>query len=398
MAVPARQTVGAPTDEGAERLSRSFAQFIGWGAVFYGCVVAPLVISQRTLTPWWWTPLFAVLLFGTAIALIPVGRWGTFTALRRTINAYAFVNVLVPVTWLVTWTGEKLPTETGTWHSYLPGLAAVAGAIIWRFTFLLVYLVTANSIGVYAGHVVRWQDTLEPLLTALVGTLLFSTLFACAVFGLVRTGRILDATALAARTQAIQTSATEACTAERRRVNALVHDAVMATLIAAARSGNSSAVARHASATIDELELARSSAPEPEHVSADELASSIRATVSDIHDDAHFSVSAEPRQPAQRIPGYVKDALCAGVAEALRNVRRHAGADAQAEVRVAVGHDVRIDVTDNGSGFDPSRIPDSKLGLRGSILGRFDHLPGGFAAIASKPGCGATVSMRWAPQ
>lgn len=393
-AVPTDQVVGTPSDEGAERLSRSFAQFIGWGAIFYGLMVSPLVVSQVSLTPWWWTPVFAVAFFGSAIALIPVSRWGSFTAVRRTINAYAVVNVVLPATWLLTWSGEKLPTEVGTWHSYFPGLAAVAGAIIWRFPFLLFYLVTANSIGVYAGYVVRERDA-ESVLPTLANTLVFSTLFAAAVFGLVRAGRMLDATAVAARTQAIQTSATEARTAERRRVNALVHDAVMATLIEAARSGNSPAVARQASATVAELEQARHGGLASGDLTGDELVSNIRATVSEVHDVAHLTVRVEPPGDRLQTPSSISDALCAGVAEALRNVRRHAGRAVGCEVRVAIGQDIRVDVVDDGVGFDTTRVPESKLGLRGSILGRFDHLPGGHATVASEPGRGTVISMTW---
>ena len=53
-----------------------------------------------------------------------------------------------------------------------------------------------------------------------------------------------------------------------------------------------------------------------------------------------------------------------------------------------------IDVVDNGSGFDPTAVPLSRLGLRVSIEERMANA-GGTARIDSAPGRGTRVTLAW---
>jgi len=94
------------------------------------------------------------------------------------------------------------------------------------------------------------------------------------------------------------------------------------------------------------------------------------------------------------LPSPVADQLVACVGEALRNVARHAGTG-QAEVTVTGGAGwAVVKITDRGRGFDPAATPPSRRGLRESITGRM-LAAGGWAAIASRPGAGTTVTVRW---
>jgi hypothetical protein len=94
------------------------------------------------------------------------------------------------------------------------------------------------------------------------------------------------------------------------------------------------------------------------------------------------------------LPSPVADQLVACVGEALRNVERHAGTG-QAEVTVTGGAGWTIvRITDHGRGFDPSVTPPSRRGIRESITGRMLAV-GGWAAIASQPGAGTTVTVSW---
>mgnify|MGYP003463857116 FL=1 len=82
--------------------------------------------------------------------------------------------------------------------------------------------------------------------------------------------------------------------------------------------------------------------------------------------------------------------------EALRNSVRHAGVGARrwAFVWVAVG-EVRVEVGDDGIGFDPVMIDPQRLGVRGSILARMRALPGGAGTVVSAPGDGTVVVLTW---
>ncbi|MCW4354213.1 hypothetical protein ONR57_12975 [Hoyosella sp. YIM 151337] len=379
----------------AEKLARTFAQFIGWGAVFFAIMTAPHVASQVALNPWWWTPLFAVLTFGTAIALIPISLWGSLKALRVTINAFAVANVLTSTSWLLTWTGETLPSNAGTWFSYFPGLAAVAGAIIWRLSFTAAYVAVVVPTGVYTGYVARSSET--GLAAPLLSTTLQVLLFAVTVFALARAGRILDETAVATRLQVVQTSVAKARTAEQRRVNAFVHDGVMSTLIAGARNLTSAELARQAATTLAELDRASEEEIGNEEVSATQFLGNLRATIVEIKESARLLVAASSQECSASIPVTVGRAFCAGMAEALRNVQRHAGVCAVCEVQVFLGTEVRIDVVDNGVGFDTESASEFRLGVRASILDRFAQLEGARAVVHSEPGRGTRVTMSWTP-
>jgi signal transduction histidine kinase len=90
-------------------------------------------------------------------------------------------------------------------------------------------------------------------------------------------------------------------------------------------------------------------------------------------------------------PERAAGAICGAVAEALTNVRKHAGV-AKAVIRVAeeCGH-VLVTVVDRGRGFDP--CPDNfGFGLRESIVGRIREA-GGTVSVASAPGAGTRVEL-----
>lgn len=82
------------------------------------------------------------------------------------------------------------------------------------------------------------------------------------------------------------------------------------------------------------------------------------------------------------------DALAHVAGEALENARRHSGAR-HVVVRVDVSDaGVRLEVADDGRGFDPDAVP-AGIGRRG-MADRLQRL-GGRLAVESEPGRGATV-------
>jgi signal transduction histidine kinase/phage shock protein PspC (stress-responsive transcriptional regulator) len=85
------------------------------------------------------------------------------------------------------------------------------------------------------------------------------------------------------------------------------------------------------------------------------------------------------------------DALVAATREAVVNAAKHAGG--QVSVYVECGRDVvEVFVRDRGPGFDPDEVPDDRLGLRESVVGRMTRV-GGTARIRSAPGEGAEVAL-----
>jgi signal transduction histidine kinase len=99
------------------------------------------------------------------------------------------------------------------------------------------------------------------------------------------------------------------------------------------------------------------------------------------------------RAPATvTLPAADAVSLSRGVREALTNVARHAGTD-RAEVRVSQDAElVRVQVIDDGRGFDPAGISDHRYGVRQSLRERMLRT-GGRAEIESRPGHGTTVTL-----
>ncbi|MEH3089583.1 MAG: PspC domain-containing protein [Microbacterium arborescens] len=83
--------------------------------------------------------------------------------------------------------------------------------------------------------------------------------------------------------------------------------------------------------------------------------------------------------------------LAAAAREAMLNAARHAGGDVSVYIEGGA-RGVDVWVRDRGSGFDVARIPDDRLGVRESILGRMRRA-GGTAAVRAAAAGGTEVHL-----
>jgi two-component system, NarL family, sensor kinase len=193
--------------------------------------------------------------------------------------------------------------------------------------------------------------------------------------------------------------ALDASDAERRRIAADLHDGVVQDLVgtAYALSAQADGVAdpRVAGALREGADQARHSVralrsllpeiyPPTLHdaglaAALDDLAETISArgiaTVAVVDEDVELSEATE------RL-------LFRAAQEALRNAARHSGATA---IRASVSAPARLEVADDGVGFDPAAVPDGHFGLR--LLADLAHDAGGRLEIDSAPGRGTTVVL-----
>ncbi|MET0191114.1 MAG: ATP-binding protein [Pseudonocardia sediminis] len=96
------------------------------------------------------------------------------------------------------------------------------------------------------------------------------------------------------------------------------------------------------------------------------------------------------------LPDVVVRAVDGAVGEALENVRRHAGTGT-ARLRARQSDDgLRVEVADDGAGFDPDAVPPGRTGLALSIRWRMTEV-GGSARVRSVPGQGTEVVLEWPP-
>ncbi|WP_306321312.1 MULTISPECIES: MacS family sensor histidine kinase [unclassified Streptomyces] len=114
------------------------------------------------------------------------------------------------------------------------------------------------------------------------------------------------------------------------------------------------------------------------------------------HAGAHTTFS-EPGAPVPMAPAAARE-LAAAVSAALDNVRRHAGAEANAWILVEDEPDaVIVTVRDDGPGIPEGRLAqaegEGRLGVALSIRGRLRDI-GGTAELLSVPGQGTEVELR----
>ncbi|MEV0349971.1 ATP-binding protein [Nonomuraea sp. NPDC050680] len=98
----------------------------------------------------------------------------------------------------------------------------------------------------------------------------------------------------------------------------------------------------------------------------------------------------------ETVPGEVAESFARAVTEALANVARHSGVRQAELLSSRRDGEIRVEVADEGRGFDQDRLPPDRFGVRGSILDTMRSLPNGGAQISSG-GQGTRVSLWWRP-
>ncbi len=179
--------------------------------------------------------------------------------------------------------------------------------------------------------------------------------------------------------------------AERSEIAAHLHDSVLQTLaLIQQRSEPGSEVARIARGQERELRewLFRGAdgAAEPMRAALD---TDVRAHAAAL--EAEFPVRFEVVAVGVQ-DGFIAPApIVAAAREAMLNAARHAGGDATVYLEVTKDR-VAIDVTDRGPGLNLDDLPEGRMGVRESILGRMERA-GGRARIVPGPGGGTSVRL-----
>lgn len=188
--------------------------------------------------------------------------------------------------------------------------------------------------------------------------------------------------------------------AERADIAAHLHDSVLQTLaLIQQKAGPHSDAARLARAQEHELrEWLFTGSRGASTQAVTDLASALRRIAGEIEED--FAVHVEVvtagspvaiRAEAGRLPGNAPtdstdaaESLLAAAREAMLNAARHAGG--AVSVYLETGRrGIELSVTDRGPGFALNEIPEDRLGVRESILGRMRRA-GGSAAVRPGPG------------
>ena len=386
--------VSAFTRERVERVMASSVA-LGFSALAAQSFVA--AIGSHDADPQWGLALILV-----AFVPIVVMEVAFFTGRAVAICGWSFVLAYVAVLlmWPFATAGRPSPIDDQPWIYFLINVATVAAVIVMPLPAQLVVTIIVpviyGSVRMiqldFAGG--AWAPVwLDALYSLILGSVLL--VLAWTVRGAARRLDEQRARAVDSYARAAAAAATER---ERVAVAALMHDSVLAALIAAERAGSArerqlavsmarEALTRLANTGSDREE--GSDAP----VSAQKVAERIRGMIADAGVSAEVGVDIETGTPD--LPGRVARALVLATTQAVQNAVEHADAAGLAVFvagRRATG-EVEVVVRDRGKGFDPRAIPADRLGIRASIIARMSAF-GGEARIESGTD-GTAVALTW---
>jgi signal transduction histidine kinase len=195
---------------------------------------------------------------------------------------------------------------------------------------------------------------------------------------------------------AIEEAQIDAAERERQRIDALVHDRVLNTLIVAANAKSSEEQISVANAAADAIASLESAAKDQEFdskVTALGLYRSLRKAALRASNDIEVEILSAG---LAEIPADIAQAITQAALQAIDNAIMHSKADRiQLRLGSSTFKGLIVEVRDNGKGFMPDRVPKDRLGISTSIKARMD-LVGGKAQVSSTPGKGSTVILSWA--
>lgn len=203
-----------------------------------------------------------------------------------------------------------------------------------------------------------------------------------------------------ARGTAVASYATAAAAAaaeeERVAMSALMHDSVLAALIAAERAEGERArelavaMAREALTRLANTEAAVAEEGSDEPVGAAQIVVELRRALSELGADA----IVEERGGSGLIPGRAARALVLAARQAIGNAVAHAHGRGLHILVVGHGDEgIAVTISDTGGGFDVDAIGPDRLGIRASILARMAGVAG--TAHISSDAEGTVVTLGW---
>lgn len=183
---------------------------------------------------------------------------------------------------------------------------------------------------------------------------------------------------------------------ERIAMAALMHDSVLAALLAAERADSERsrdlavAMAREALTRLANTEAAVAQEGRDDPVETGLIIAELRRALSELGADA----IVEERGVAGLVPGRAARAIVLAARQAIGNALAHASGRGLHVIVESVGETgINVTIVDAGPGFDLADIAEDRLGIRASILARMAAVAG-HARIDSGPD-GTRIDLVW---
>lgn len=369
-----------------------------FGLVFGGQTVPTAIEQSAALAEGAGTAVMAVL-YGSLAALAVA----TFArvAVRAAAATFAALFAIVLMAWPYLVVAPEAIAGQTPWLYYLVTVATTAAVIAvppmpaaaYTVVIPVVYgVIRATPAGGGAQPFLAVLDAMYAMILGIVALVIITMLRQAA--------EAVDAAQDAALQRYDLVARQHANEIERVKVDALVHDSVLTTLLSAAAArtpAERALAARMAGDAVRRLDEAAAEVPGNEdRIGLDVLVRRLRSAV------AGFSAPIDVRPTGLagvELPVDAVDALSSAAVQAMVNSVQHAdepghGTERSVEIRGAGANGCVIRVVDDGRGFDADAVPMSRIGLRVSIEERMANA-GGSATVESTPGRGTVVTLAW---
>lgn len=372
---------------------------VGLFGLVFGAQTLPLALEQApALVAGAGAALMAVL-YGALVALAVASV--AKVAVRATAASVAVLYVCALVAWPFLVTEPAVFGGDAPWLYFLCTVATTAAVVAAPPSIATGYTIVVPTLyGVVrllpaGGGAVPLLAALDAMYAVILGVVVLTI-----ITMLRQAAEAVDGAQEAALQRYDLAARQHASESERVRIDALVHDSVLTTLLSAAAANSpqeQSLAARMARDAIRRLDEAGATGPRStDRVSLGVLVRRLRAAITTF--SAPFTVRVVDSAGVE-LPVEAVDALYSAAVQAMVNSMQHAdepGRGTRRELRV---HGVRaggcvIEILDDGSGFDRARVPVERLGLRISIEERMANA-GGSARIIAREGHGTTVTIAW---
>lgn len=386
--------------EGAsDRILRRFGLAIGIAGVIVAVVELPEIADQSRLIAGGWTVLTVALAFGLFPVLAAVSI-ASSRQLIQLVSGAAAVSFLAAMAVIPFAYPDPVPQASSVWLYRVLALGVLAAVLAWRPIYAVGYLVIGAALSAFANAFVLPDATPVVWAGDFVRAAGLCALFLwCAIYAKAAADRVDRESAIESR-RAAAVAGAAARDRERARFAALIHDAVLSTLLDASRAGTDSPVLRRqAERTLEQLDECRVGDVEPNRLDAQSATGFLRSAVHEVNSGIRFTARRWSGFDDLRLPVDAAGTIAAALTEAVRNSLRHAtvpGRAVQRTVTVTISAGgIRVVFRDDGAGFEMGQVPADRLGISVSILGRMRQLAGGAGFVESQPGEGTTVTLVW---
>ncbi|MGM7668154.1 sensor histidine kinase [Microbacterium sp. A93] len=320
----------------------------------------------------------------------------TGRGVRLASACFASVYVVALAAWPLVMDSNRAPGQP--WIFFLVNVGVVAAMLAFPMKLQLVW---AFGVPLVYGYVrlVEGEFT-SRFWTSAAFDVSFTIILGIVILSLGWMFRAVAAGVDNARGQTVASyaAAAAAAAAEEERVSiaALMHDSVLAALIAAERADTDRArdlavsMAREALTRLANTDAGIAQEGSDAPVATAQIVIELRRALSEIGADA----VVEERGSAGSVPGRVARALVLAARQAIGNAVTHAhGRGLHLVVDEKGDDEVSVTVADTGPGFDVDAIGEDRLGIRASIIARMAGVAGTATIVSGS--AGTTVTLGW---